>query len=51
MAKYNIENLTPFKSKWHNKPTTVIRVPEILVDQILEYAHQLDLENRPKKNN
>lgn len=42
MHKYNLENLTPFKSKWQNKPTKLIRVPEILEGQILAYAYQLD---------
>lgn len=32
------------KSAWQNLPTTLIRVPEVLVEQILEYAHKLDNE-------
>lgn len=30
------------KSSWKNGKTKTIRVPETLVDQILEYAHKLD---------
>lgn len=47
MHKYNLNNLTPFKRKWQNTPTKLIRVPEIFEDKILAYAHQLDLEINP----
>jgi hypothetical protein len=47
MHKYNLENLKPFKSKWQNTPTKLIRVPEIFEREILAYAHQLDLETNP----
>ena len=40
--KYNTENLTPYKSKWKNGKTKLIRVPESLADKILILAHQLD---------
>ena len=42
MHKYNLDNLKPFKSKWQNTPTKLIRVPETFEDEILTYAHQLD---------
>lgn len=29
-------------NKWNNTPTTAIRVPEVLVNQIMVYAHKLD---------
>ena len=40
--KYNTENLTPYKSKWKNGKTKLIRVPESLADKILVLAHKLD---------
>ena len=42
MSKYNTQNLTPYKSKWKNGKTKLIRVPEVLADKILVLAHQLD---------
>ena len=48
MKKYNVNNLTPFKSKWNNKPTKLVRIPEVLTEQVLGYAHELD---NNKKNN
>lgn len=36
------QNLTSFKSSWHSQPTQTIRVPVILADAILDFAHQLD---------
>jgi hypothetical protein len=42
MHKYNLDNLKPFRSKWQNTKTKLIRVPEIFEDEILAYAHQLD---------
>ena len=42
MPKYNTQNLTPYKSKWKNGKTKLIRVPEVLAEQILDLAHQLD---------
>ena len=42
MPKYNTQNLTPYKSKWKNGKTKLIRVPEVLADKILVLAHQLD---------
>lgn len=43
MHKYNTQNLKPFKSKWQNTPTKLIRIPEILEGEILAYAYQLDI--------
>lgn len=40
--KNNTENLIPYKSKWKNGKTKLIRVPEVLADKILVLAHQLD---------
>ena len=40
--KYNTENLIPYKSKWKNGKTKLIRVPEVLADKILVLAHKLD---------
>ncbi|WP_324282567.1 hypothetical protein VKI21_11360 [Cyanobacterium aponinum UTEX 3222] len=42
MHNYKLNNLTPFKSKWKNTPTKLIRIPEILESKILAYAHSLD---------
>lgn len=50
MHKYNVQNLTPFKSKWKNHPTKLIRVPEILESQILAYAYQLDNAINPSES-
>lgn len=47
MHRYNSENLTPFKSKWQNTPTKLIRVPKIFEGEILAYAHRLDLGIKP----
>ena len=33
---------TTYASKWRNARTTVIRVPETLAEQVLEYARELD---------
>jgi hypothetical protein len=40
--KGNEASLVKFKPKWNHAPTTVIRVPVALVDQIMDYAHSLD---------
>lgn len=41
---------TRFKSFWNNQPTKLIRVPEILADQIINYARQLDNQNNLNNN-
>lgn len=40
--KGNEATLKKFQSKWHSGETRTIRVPVVLADQILEYAHNLD---------
>lgn len=50
MHKYNLDNLKPFKSKWQNKPTKLIRIPEILEGAILAYAYQLDNGINPNQS-
>lgn len=40
--KGNEATLKKFKPKWYNGTTQTIRVPTVLADQILEYAHKLD---------
>ncbi|MBF2056265.1 MAG: hypothetical protein IGQ45_03380 [Cyanobacterium sp. T60_A2020_053] len=45
MNQYNVENLTPFKSKWNSSPTKLVRIPVALEDQILAFAHDLDSGN------
>jgi hypothetical protein len=40
--KYNTQNLKQFTSDWVHLPTKQIRVPEIYVNEVLEYAHKLD---------
>lgn len=47
MHKHNLDNLKPFKSKWQNTPTKLIRVPETFENEILAYAYQLDLGINP----
>ena len=47
MHKNDIDNLKPFKSKWQNTPTKLIRIPETFEDEILAYAYQLDLGIKP----
>lgn len=36
------ESSTTYRSKWRSGVTRVIRVPEVLADQILEFARELD---------
>lgn len=50
MQRFNIDNLKPFKSKWQNKPTKLIRIPEILEGEILAYAYQLDNGINPSQS-
>ncbi len=40
--------LFPTPSDWVNLPTKPVRVPEILLPQILEYSHQLDQRIPPQ---
>lgn len=40
--KGNVQTLTKYRPKWKSGETRTIRVPVILADQILGYAHQLD---------
>jgi len=35
------------KSTWKNKPTKAIKVPEVLVPQVMEYARALDRDELP----
>lgn len=46
MTNYNPKsrkNLRPnFKPKWKNRTTKLVRVPVVLEEEILGYAHQLD---------
>jgi hypothetical protein len=41
---------TRFESFWNNQPTKLIRVPENLADQIINYARQLDNQNNFNNN-
>lgn len=43
--KYNVNNLSPFKSKWNNLPTKLVRIPVKLENQILSFSHDLDNGN------
>lgn len=38
----NEASLRKFQPKWYNGTTRTIRVPIVLADQILDYAHKLD---------
>jgi hypothetical protein len=40
--KGNLNTLKPYQSKWNSGITRTIRVPVVLADQVLEYAHKLD---------
>lgn len=40
--KGNEATLRKFKPKWYSGTTQTIRVPIMIADQILEYAHKLD---------
>ncbi len=40
--KGNLETLKPYQAKWNSGTTRTIRVPVVLADQVLEYAHKLD---------
>jgi len=40
----------PNQSKWLNSETKPIRLPEVLIPEILEYAHQLDKGNVSQKS-
>ena len=35
---------TSYRSKWNSGPTTVIRVPSRLTDEVLRYAHEMDAQ-------
>ena len=35
---------TSYRSKWNSGPTTVIRVPSRLTDEVLRYAHEIDAQ-------
>ncbi len=35
---------TSYRSKWNSGPTTLIRVPSRLTDQVLRYAHEIDAQ-------
>lgn len=39
------QHLNPYPSNWKNKPTKALRVPEIFLEQIEQYARVLDSEN------
>jgi NMD protein affecting ribosome stability and mRNA decay len=47
----SLENLNPNYSKWNNKTTVTIRIPEILKPDILDYAHKLDKSTVTVDNN
>ena len=40
--KGNLETLKPYQAKWNSGTTRTIRVPVVLADQVLKYAHKLD---------
>lgn len=40
--KGNVQTLTKYRPKWKSGETRTIRVPVVLVGQILDYAHRLD---------
>ena len=40
--KGNLDTLKPYQAKWNSGTTRTIRVPVVLADQVLEYAHKLD---------
>lgn len=40
--KGNLNTLKPYQAKWNSGQTRTIRVPVVLADQVLEYAHKLD---------
>jgi LytS/YehU family sensor histidine kinase len=40
--KGNTATLKPYQTKWNSGTTRTIRVPVVLADQVLEYAHKLD---------
>jgi hypothetical protein len=42
MARGGVRSNSGAKGKWKHGKTKLIRVPEELADQILEYAHKLD---------
>jgi hypothetical protein len=41
-SKYNVQNLTPWRSPWRNGQTKVIRVPTVFEREVLDYARKLD---------
>lgn len=40
----NVKNLIPMPTIWRHQPTKSIRLPEVFVEKVLAYAHQLDEE-------
>jgi hypothetical protein len=49
--KYNIQNLTPWTSKWQSGETKAYRLPIALADSILAYARALDSGKLPPADN
>src|SRR5438874_10353028 len=44
MANSMARSSTSYRSKWNSGPTTVIRVPSRLTDEVLRYAHEIDAQ-------
>lgn len=42
----SLKNLKPNKSHWNNSETVTIRIPKVLKDKVIEYAKELDNENK-----
>ncbi|MFN6474585.1 MAG: hypothetical protein RMY36_033555 [Nostoc sp. SerVER01] len=42
-------NLIPYLPKWQHLPTKSIRVPEVFVQKVLQYARQLDAQKPDKR--
>lgn len=48
--KGNLASLKPYQPKWQAGPTRTIRVPIVLADSVLEYAHKLDSDTLSQVN-
>lgn len=49
--KGNLATLKSYQPKWESGPTRTIRVPIVLADCILEYAHKIDSNSLSQVNN
>jgi hypothetical protein len=42
-SKYNVQNLTSWRSAWRTGPTKTVRIPSALEREVMDYARKLDV--------